>query len=93
MNTNDRTKVIQLITVAAVCFFVLILTALIINLVKLASLSHREKQLTEELARLEAQIEANQGDIDYRKTEEFVDRYAREYLNMIGKDELIFIGK
>ncbi|MCI9031761.1 MAG: cell division protein FtsH [Clostridia bacterium] len=69
----------------------MILTALVINLVRLASLSSRENALREQLAALDRQIEANQSEIDYRKTDEYVDAYAREYLGMIGEGEISFV--
>ena len=86
-----RNRKIIMITVFAALFFVLMATALVINLVRIASLSSREKALKEQLAALDRQIEANQSEIDYRKTDEYVDAYAREYLGMIGGDERSFI--
>ena len=38
-------------------------------------------------------IEQNDRDIAYYQTEEYIDRIAREYLNMQGKDEITFVGK
>ena len=86
-----RNRKIIMITVFAALFFVLMATALVINLVRIASLSSREKALKEQLAALDRQIEANQSEIDYRKTDEYGDAYAREYLGMIGGDEISFI--
>lgn len=86
-------KKVMLITVAAVLFLVLMLTALITNLVKMATLNSRKEALLTQLAEINQTIEENQAAIDYRKTDEYVDAYAREYLGMIGKDELAFIAR
>lgn len=88
-----RNRKIIMITVFAALFFVLMLTALIMNLVRIASLSSREKALKEQLEAINAQIENNRSEIDYRKTDEYVDSYAREYLGMIGEGEIAFTDK
>lgn len=93
MNEEKRIKIMQMITVAAVLLFVLLTVALIVNLVRLASVNSRKARLEAELNRLDAQIAANNDTIDYRQTEAYVDAYAREYLNMIGSDEEAFTGK
>lgn len=93
MNEEKRIRILQLITVAAVILFVLLTVALITNLVRLAGSNSRKKALEAELAALNERIAVNEQVIDYRKTEEYVDAYAREYLDMIGSDEEAFIGK
>ena len=74
-------------------FIVLLLVALITNLVRLAGSNSRKAELEAQLAALDRQIEENNSIIDYRQSEEYVDAYAREYLNMIGRDEEAFTGK
>ena len=81
LNEEKRIRILQLITVAAVVLFVLLLVALITNLVRLAGSNSRKAELEAQLAALDRQIE------------EYVDAYAREYLNMIGRDEEAFTGK
>ena len=93
MNEEKRIKILQLITVAAVILFILLAVALITNLVRLAGTNSRKRALEAELAALDSRIEQNAELIDYRKTEEYVDAYAREYLNMIGRGEEAFTGK
>lgn len=88
-----RNRKIIMVTVFAALFFVLMLTALIINLVRIASLSSREAALKEQLEAINRQIESNSAEIDYRKTDEYVDAYAREYLGMIGSGEIAFTDK
>ena len=52
-----------------------------------------KQQLIDNLARIEQEIKQNQDTIDYLSTDEYVDQYAREYLNMQGKNEEAFTGK
>ncbi len=84
---------IVMITVFAAIFFVILLTALITNLVKMATLNSRKAQLIAELERAEQIIQESDDELAYRKTDEYVDAYAREYLGMIGKDEIAFVAK
>lgn len=93
LNEEKRIRILQLITVAAVVLFVLLLVALITNLVRLAGSNSRKAELETQLAALDRQIEENNSIIDYRQSEAYVDAYAREYLNMIGRDEEAFTGR
>lgn len=93
MNNENRIRIMQIIVVSAVIFVLLLLTALIVNLVRLASTNTRKRALEAELSRLDAQIAQNEETLDYRKTDEYIDAFAREYLNMIGRDEEAFVGK
>lgn len=93
LNEEKRIRILQLVTVAAVVLFVLLLVALITNLVRLAGSNSRKAELEAQLAALDRQIEENNSIINYRQSEEYVDAYAREYLNMIGRDEEAFTGK
>ncbi len=90
---RDRIKVAKIVTVAAVAFLFLLVISLCINLVKLTKASANERRLEAELARLNECIERNDATIDELKSEEYLDWYAREYLNMKGKDEEAFKPK
>lgn len=88
-----KVTTIRIITVAAITFFILLLTAMVVNLIKLTTLNNRKAQLEREIARIEKVIEDNENTIDFLSSDEYVDKYAREYLDMIGKDEIAFKGK
>lgn len=90
---EKRVKIIQLLTVTAVIFFILLLTAMVLNLVKLAGLSGKKSALEAQLTRLDEIIALNNDNIEYRNTAEYIEQYAREYLNMQGKNDIAFIGK
>ena len=89
----DKNKIVRIITVSAVIFIVLLLIALVMNLVTLTRLNNRKAELESKLTEIREQIEANNAEIDYISSDEYIDAYAREYLNMKGKDEEAFTGK
>lgn len=89
----EKNKIVRIITVSAVIFIVLLLIALVMNLVTLTRLNNRKAELESKLTEIREQIEANSAEIDYISSDEYIDAYAREYLNMKGKDEEAFTGK
>ncbi|HCS94212.1 MAG TPA: hypothetical protein DIV38_00550 [Clostridiales bacterium] len=89
----EKNKIVRIITVSAVIFIVLLLIALVMNLVTLTRLNNRKAELESKLTEIREQIEANNAEIDYISSDEYIDAYAREYLNMKGKDEEAFTGK
>ena len=89
----EKNRIIRIITVSAVIFIALLLIALIMNLVTLTRLNNRKAELENKLTEIREQIEANNAEIDYISSDEYIDAYAREYLNMKGKDEEAFTGK
>lgn len=89
----ERTSLLKIITASAVVFLTLLIVALVINVVKLASINAKKTELLEQIAQVETQIENNQNTLDYITSQEYIDQYAREYLNMIGKGEEAFTGK
>lgn len=94
MTSNEKkTRINTVIVVSCVIFAVLMITALIINLVRLGSLRARERELAELIAQADAAITNNEAELSYRESQEYIDRYAREYLNMRGEDEITFIAK
>ena len=88
----EKNKIVRIITVSAVIFIVLLLIALVMNLVTLTRLNNRKAELESKLTEIREQIEANNAEIDYISSDEYIDAYAREYLNMKGKDEEAFTG-
>ena len=72
---------------------VLLLVALIINIVKLSNVNAKKAELLAKIEQTQTMIEDNQSTLNYITSQEYIDQYAREYLNMIGKDEEAFTGK
>lgn len=89
----ERESLIKTLTVSAIVFICVLLVALIINVVKLTCLNDRKAELAASIADVERQITENDDYIDYISTDDYIDQYAREYLNMTGKDEEAFTGR
>ena len=94
MTKNEqKIRTQSVIVISAVIFLVLMIVALVINLVRLSSLRARERELAALIAQADAAITSNDADISYRRSQEYIDWYAREYLNMQGEDDITFMGK
>ncbi len=89
----QKSSTIKIITIASIVLLALLFIALIINVIKLSSLNNRKAELENRLIEIERQIEENSDAIDYLGTDDYIDRYAREYLNMQGQGEEAFTGK
>ncbi|MBQ8882397.1 MAG: septum formation initiator family protein [Clostridia bacterium] len=89
----QKTNLIKIITASAIVFMVLLLVALIINIVKLSNVNAKKAELLAKIEQTQTMIEDNQSTLNYITSQEYIDQYAREYLNMIGKDEEAFTGK
>ncbi len=90
---SEKAKMIKIITVSAVIFLVLLVCSLIINLVQLSRLKSKEAQLQAQIEEFNRQINDNQAIIDYLDSDEAIERYAREYLNMQNKNDNTFTGE
>lgn len=85
---KDNSKTIFKIIVAAIAvFLVLLVVALIYNLVRLSAENKRLDSLREQAAYYDTIIGTNGEFIDYCQTPEFIEQYAREYLDMIYRGE------
>ena len=73
----EKNKIVRIITVSAVIFIVLLLIALVMNLVTLTRLNNRKAELESKLTEIREQIEANNAEIDYISSDEYIDAYAR----------------
>lgn len=88
--TEKQKKITALITVTGVCLLLISLIALIYNIVSLATLSSKRAALEERSAYLQSVIEGNVDEIEYRSTREYIEKYARDYLNMKYEDEEVY---
>ena len=90
---DSKVKVIKILTVSAVILIFLLAISLVINLVKLANASTTEAKLKAQLDELDKKIEQNDATISELESTEWLDRYAREHLNMKGRNEEAFTAK
>ena len=90
---ENREKVKIIVVAACVVFAILLIVSLIVGLVSLASANSRKAKLQRQLDDLNAQIAQQSADLEYYKSNEYVELIAREYLDMQGNGEITFIGK
>ncbi len=89
--TTDTNKtVFKIIVAACAVFLVLAVVALIINLVRLGAVNARKAELEAQSAYLDTLIDSNGKMISQCESDEFIENYAREYLDMVYRDEIIF---
>jgi len=86
-------KTLKIITVSLMLFIVLLLFAAVFNLVSLARVSSREARLLRDIDAAQARIAQNYYEIGYRQSDENIERYARELLNMQRRGETAFVGR
>lgn len=90
---NSRQKVIKIVTVSAIALIVLLTMALVINLVKLGNSLSKESKLKKEIASMDQNIIESESTLDELKSFDYVEQYARDHLNMKGRDEQAFVPK
>ncbi len=93
IHAENREKVKIIVVASCVVFAILMIVALIVSLVGLASANQRKSRLERQLREINAQIERNSSDIAYYQSSDYIEMMAREYLNMKGEGEIVFIGK
>lgn len=89
MTDSTNKTVIKIVVSALAALFVLLIIALIINLVKLSAVNDRRDRLKAQSERLDEVIDSNGKMLDYVESPEFIESYAREYLDMIYRDEIV----
>lgn len=90
---NTNKTVAKIITAALAVLFLMLIIALIVNLVRLGAANDRAESLRAQNERLERLIEDGKNMIDYCNSSEFVEEYAREYLDMVYRGETVIGGK
>lgn len=90
MTIFENTTIKKIIVAALATLLVLLIVALIINLVRLSAANRREAELARKRDMLQAVYDENQQFIDVdSKSPEFIEAYAREYLDMVRRGEII----
>ena len=80
---------IIIVLIISICIIVLFFEFLKIN-----NLRKREKSLQRSLTNLENQIEDYNNTLnDYSSRDEYIEKYARDVLNLIDKDEIWYYEK
>ncbi len=89
MAKSNISTVKKIIVVSMAILLVVLIVALIVNLVKLGAVNNRRDKLAEQAAFLDRVIDENGKVLDYCGSSEFVEDYARYYLDMVKRGEII----
>ncbi len=88
MTQNNNKTIFKIVASAIAVFMVLLVIALIYNIAKLSAAKKRRNELADKAAYLDTVINDNGALIDYCQTPEYIEQYAREYLDMIYRGEI-----
>ncbi len=88
--TEKQKKITAIITVTAIVLLLISVVALVYNLISLGVLEARKAELEARSAELQAFIEDNENEIEYKSTSDYIEKYARDYLNMKYEDEEVY---
>jgi len=83
----------KIIAIAATILIGVLFVVLIYNFIMLGQLSSRRRALEQQLYQLEQILEGNRSEIDRRQTSEYIERFARQYLDMIRDGDSVFVGR
>ena len=87
-------KSAKLFTVIIVLVISICLIVLLFEFLKINNLRQREKNLQRTLTNLENQIEDYNNTLnDYKSREEYIEKYARDVLHLVDKDEIWYYEK
>lgn len=90
--TEQQKKLARLLTVSGIIIAVIVIIALVYNIVTLVNLNTRKAEVQERIEYLSAVAAENQELIEFRGQADYIERYARDYLNMMGQYEVAFRG-
>lgn len=89
--TAKQRKITVICTVTGVIVLLIALIALIYNLVSIGTLSSRRGELEARSEQLAAAIANNEEEFEYMQSNEYIEKYAREHLNMKYEDEEVYV--
>ena len=90
--TERQKNMAKMLTVSGIVLAVIIIVALVYNIVSLVNLNIRKAEVDANVMHLEAVVEGNEAMIDYRGSDDYIERYARDYLNMMGRHDVAYVG-
>ncbi len=82
----------NLVVLAVALAFILVIT-MCIQFIMIGVESSKTNQLEDELANLNTNVETIGDEVDYYKTMMYIEKCARENLNMYGEGDIIFKPK
>ncbi len=79
------------LTILCVTLIFLLIVVVIFQFVTLAVETKKQEQLTYDIAKMQCSIDAISDEIEYRETILYIEKYARENLDLYGEGDVIFI--
>lgn len=79
------------ITKLCVTMIFLLVIIMIVQFVNLAVQTQKQEQLISDIASMQSAIENITDEIEYRETILYIEKYARENLDLYGENDVIFI--
>lgn len=90
--TAKQQQLAKILTIFGVIIIVMVVMALIYNVVTIANSAVQVDALETRVTELSEIVANNEDLIAYRSSDEYIERYAREYLNMVLQFEVVFSG-
>ncbi|MEG1804857.1 MAG: septum formation initiator family protein [Clostridia bacterium] len=88
-----KSKIYRSLVILAVTLAFILVVTMALQFVMIGVESAKTKKLTAELDSLNTNIQNIQDDVEYRKTMMYIEKYAREQLNLYGEGDVIFVPK
>lgn len=82
----------NIVILAVVVAFILVIT-LVIQVVAMGVSNKKNQELLQKIDSLKNEISSIEDDIEYKKTLMFIEKYAREQLNLYGEGDIVFVPK
>ncbi|MFI3164420.1 MAG: septum formation initiator family protein [Bacillota bacterium] len=79
------------LTILCVTMIFLLVVIMIFQFVTLAVATQKQETLIAEIAEMEKAIDDISDEIDYRETLLYIEKYARENLELYGDNDIIFV--
>jgi cell division protein FtsB len=88
-----KTKPLKTASAIMAALLCVSLCVLIANVAKIAALNDKITRLNDTLNTLNDESETNEGKLRFLESDEFVEKYAREYLNLSDEDDVNYEAK
>lgn len=89
---KNKQQFVKILSVSLVLLNVLLVVSLSVNIIKGITLSSKKQRLENDLALLEQATQKNEQEIQFKQSQDYIDRFSREHLGLNNKNEEIYKG-
>lgn len=89
----DKAKTIRSLVILAVTVAFILIATTIIQFVMIGVESAKTKTLQAKIDSINTSIENISDEVEYRKTMMYIEKYARDELNLYGEGDIVFVPK